>query len=675
MLANQKIHLTVVNKIVIGFVSLSLLLLVTSGLSYLGLSDIKTSAQKVAFEQMPIQQAVSEVNNTVLNLARLTTNSYYANDRDQLLSLKAEFEDLQQRYVNKTAVLSGLVADKQSLALAIENGQSYLNASQAMFELKLAKLETDNMINEAGSRALNHTDEASALMLDLSYLESDSRDLEALVGMTTNIDNKLGAMLGVIKTLLRELESEQVDILADDLDFSISNIIVDLDYAKRLAANINDDGIIASFEKEFGLAQNALQGDNEVYSLKRSQIVLQEQANAQRILANEAINNAIFELKTLSTSANKNALEGQENILSAVQSNVVKSLLASVFGIIATVSLAFIATRSIAKPLRTINSRLSVLSSGDLRKTLNEDGNDEFSQLARNLNTLIESLRSLIGSINEKADNLRQVTMSSISLGDESLEKVGQQQSQIDLTSDNTLKVKQTSISTLKVIKQADNKIEEAILQSERVVALASQSVAQVNEQAIQAKKSEEIINRLGVNSQKIGSILDVIKTIAEQTNLLALNAAIEAARAGEQGRGFAVVADEVRTLATRTHDSTEEIEKMIANLQADSSKAVLAMNEGIEQVHKGVEISQEVTLQVNQIKSVIESLALVNTSIVKDTQMQDNLLDDVVSRLNTIVELSHQSASSTQQSNEATHKIEAQMDALREAVGQFKLH
>jgi methyl-accepting chemotaxis protein len=199
-------------------------------------------------------------------------------------------------------------------------------------------------------------------------------------------------------------------------------------------------------------------------------------------------------------------------------------------------------------------------------------------------------------------------------------------------------------------------------------------SKRQVSEQAEQAAQSVEIVNRVGENSHKIEGILDVIKTIAEQTNLLALNAAIEAARAGEQGRGFAVVADEVRTLATRTQASTEEIEKMISSLQDDAQLAVKAMKKGSEQVQQGVETTNEVTSQVIAIKQLIQGLASFNHQIVQDTDRQDELLDDVVNRLTTIVTLSENSASSTQASNDAIHEIEIQMDGLSAAVKQFRI-
>jgi len=667
-------QLTIINKITLGFGLFGCLLLLTSILSYFGLSGIKDSAQDVVEQKMPVQTSMVKVKTEILSLSVITANGYHVENREELVANKETFDTLSSAFSDDLSRLNSLMPNNAVASNAVDVSLAYVNSSNDMYTAINERMNIEKALAAQLEKVLMTADEASALMLDLSYLEGNNPSIETLIGAGTAIDNKLLTMNDSFIELAETDNATQSASIIEDLEYQLSNLQVDKDYVNRLATGVDDGGTIASFNEQYDLLMEAVNGTNGLIALQRQKLSEVDKAAKAQKEAKEALETALADINTLFDAVQKQSLDGQNAILESVQANLVRNIIVAALGLVAAIFLAVIVTRSISKPLGRINKGLSQLSKGDLSTKLPQEGNDEFSALSAKVNSLTDSLRELVGNILEQEKRLIDITKESVELGNKSLSEVDKQREQVTVTSTNTKHVQEKSRSNLAQINEAMDALRDIRKQSTDIGQLVQKSSQQVGNQAKQAESSAQIINRLDDNSRNIGSILDVIKTIAEQTNLLALNAAIEAARAGEQGRGFAVVADEVRTLANRTHDSTEEIEQMIGNLQKDAAQAVKAINAGREQAQEGVEITQQVSQQVESIREIIERLSDINEHIVADTEQQDVLLGDVAKSLNRIVALADSSAQSTRQSNESTMLLDAQTESLRKAVERFHL-
>ena len=667
-------RLTIINKITLGFGLFGCLLLLTSILSYFGLSGIKDSAQDVVEQKMPVQTSMVKVKTEILSLSVITANGYHVENREELDANRQTFSSLSSTFSNDLARLKSLMPNNAVAKNAVEVSLAYVSDSNEMYSAIYERMNIEKVLAQQLEKVLMTADEASALMLDLSYLEGNSPSIETLIGAGTAIDNKLLTMNDSFIELTQATDTTQSDSIIEDLEYQLSNLQVDKDYVNRLATGVDDGGTIEAFNTQYDLLIDAINGSNGLVVLQRQKLSEIDRAAQAQKRAKQALKTALTDINTLFDTVQAQSLKGQNAILESVQENLLRNIIVAVLGLTAAIFLAVIVTRSISKPLGRINNGLSLLSQGDLSTKLPEEGNDEFSALSAKVNSLTDSLRELVGNILEQEKRLIEITKESVELGNKSLSEVDKQREQVTVTSTNTQNVQDKSRSNLAQINEAMGALRTITKQSTDIGQLVQRSSEQVSSQARQAESSAQVIGRLDDNSRSIGSILDVIKTIAEQTNLLALNAAIEAARAGEQGRGFAVVADEVRTLANRTHDSTEEIEQMIGNLQKDAAQAVKAINAGREQAQEGVTITQQVSEQVNSIREIIERLSDINEHIVEDTEQQDVLLGDVATSLNRIVALADSSAQSTRQSNESTMMLEAQTESLRKAVERFQL-
>lgn len=327
-------------------------------------------------------------------------------------------------------------------------------------------------------------------------------------------------------------------------------------------------------------------------------------------------------------------------------------------------------------PIRSMARRMHEIAQGeaDLTQTLRIDRQDELGELAQGFNQFIERIRQLIQTINTTAQQLassaNQVEHSSLSMGS----AMNNQQAEVDQIAAAMNELVATVEEVARHAQEASNAAQTGGEETVSGTHQVQQVVSAIKEQAEVIGQTASEVEKLQESGEQIGEVMTVIRNIAEQTNLLALNAAIEAARAGEAGRGFAVVADEVRTLAARTHESTEQIQTTIDELLNRISQAVSAMHTSSEGSNTTVVNAEEAGHALAGITQAIENIEGMNLQIASATQEQSSTVDELNRNLERIVELS----SST---NQASHEVASsgthlnQLAAeLEQLVGRFKV-
>lgn len=329
----------------------------------------------------------------------------------------------------------------------------------------------------------------------------------------------------------------------------------------------------------------------------------------------------------------------------------------------------------IVKPLNMMKERLKDIAEGegDLTKKLDESAQDEVGELAHWFNTFVGKLRMLMGQITGATAQLAAAAEQMSAVTSETSQGVKRQQSETDqvATAMNEMsatvqEVARNAAAAASAAHQAD----EEASNGKRVVA---QTIEAIDSLASEVEKAAGVIQKLEADSSSISMVLDVIKGIAEQTNLLALNAAIEAARAGEQGRGFAVVADEVRTLAQRTQQSTQEIRQMIERLQLGAGNAVQVMVQGKSQARVSVEQAAKAGASLESITHVVSTITDMNTQIASAAEEQSAVAEEINRNIVNISQVANQTAVGAQQTASASNEMAKLAAQLQLLVGHFK--
>ena len=616
--------MSLVSRIIGGFSILILFLLVLVGVSYFSVNKIDSDISEVTRVTLPLSKSVNLLQTNVLQQNNYVVSVFTVDNAEQIDALQSNFTSLNDGIVNTLNAIGQSTLNSDG-AFTAEINQitqlrtSYTSAAKALMDIRRASLANDKKI-DAQLKVMSNIQRRLNYYLNkyTSNLYSDPKFELSMVGL----ERETKRVVTGFNTYLVGRDFAELTKRLDGMDVVIGNRFneiknYDTDIGKLFSLMI--DPLIKEIKSPEGL-----------YALykKRHDLKNQTDKNMGIIRDNTAamqasVDKFIVQADNVATLAQDSSAESIDLIKKSM-------LIISVIALIIAVFVPTWIASWVKKAIYNFKQSLMQMTKGDLTVQFQQSSKDEFGELGNYLNGLASNLRETFKGLSRSAQELSQVADSNSLISNQTTTAVSSQRSLLESTASAMTEMESSVAEVAQRAQDTMMAAEQAHDETQQVGKSIKLAIDNIREQATQIEKTSKTALELNDYGVKIDSIIETIQDIAEQTNLLALNAAIEAARAGEQGRGFAVVADEVRNLASRTKKSTEEIQSMIEIMQKLIRAVVEVINVNVSKNDSNIAVAEQADSGLVQMSSLIGQIVEMNMQIATATEEQSSTAKEI---------------------------------------------
>ncbi|WP_104034444.1 methyl-accepting chemotaxis protein [Vibrio jasicida] len=660
---------SVIKRMYAGFALIIVLFAVTIAIMMGGMNDIHGKFETVSKSSLPLVSLSNQTSVELLSADKSFKDFLTTENKQRMDEMRQEFAKSQQRFEGTLGQLEMASQIYPSLAEPFsqlkELEQSYFTEAKEAMDNYEAMFAAQEEVQKSSRRFQKLNTELSV-------------GLKEYVADQSSISVKVMAKSYFIK--LKDAEVITSDALASSnpefvtqavaknrkavthLNYAFRGLVTQLPELKKAFGDSVDQ-----FTRDVGMRGGVLDQHNNYLSARSA---------LYNNIANLAtkVDSSMSILEQFTTTATDKLNESLTDAGDIYSAGVTKAIVIAVIVVLFATAIGYHIAQSVREPLTRILKVLESLTEGDMTQRIDNRYNNEFSRVSGHINTLADSLHNILVKLNDASDNLASTASTNEQTSSQAQSKLNAQREQTATVatamtemSHSVQEVAQSAQGSLEMVQR----VETASDQGRNVM---NSNISTINQLETRLNESVSAVSELQKMSGQIGSILDVIRNIAEQTNLLALNAAIEAARAGEQGRGFAVVADEVRVLASKTTQSTTEIEAMISNLQSSSQSANQVIQSCMSDMEMSVEQASKANSSMEEIQALIIEISQMSTHISQAAAEQSETSADIarnIEDINSIADESYHAMSSIAQTSESLTQLAHQQNEL---VHRFKL-